>query len=185
MSAFCEPETTTSSPHASVSHGTAPRLETASTTTSAPASFAAAARAWTSATTPVEVSDWTSQTAFAGRSAQPRAQVVGARRLAPRVAEDVDVGAVRRRHRDPALAEAPGGDDEVRLARRDEVRDRRLERAGAGGAEEEHVVLGPADLAQAREDALVDGEEVGAAVMERRARRQRRAPPAARASARA
>ena len=68
MSAFCEPATTTSSPHASVSHGIAPRLETASTTASAPASFAAAASARTSATTPVDVSDWTSQTAFASRS---------------------------------------------------------------------------------------------------------------------
>ena len=68
MSAFCEPETTTSSPQASVSHGTAPRLETASTTTSEPASFAAAASERTSATTPVEVSDCTIQTAFASRS---------------------------------------------------------------------------------------------------------------------
>ena len=68
ISAFCEPETTTSRPHASVSHGTAPRLETASTTTSAPRSFAAAASAWTSATTPVDVSEWTIQTAFAARS---------------------------------------------------------------------------------------------------------------------
>ncbi len=70
MSAFCEPETTTSRPQASVSHGTAPRLETASTTTSAPVSFAAAASACTSATTPVEVSDCTTQTAFA--SCSPR-----------------------------------------------------------------------------------------------------------------
>ena len=69
MSAFCEPETTTSRPQASVSHGTAPRLETASTTTSAPASFATAAIACTSATTPVDVSDCTTQTAFASRSA--------------------------------------------------------------------------------------------------------------------
>ena len=68
MSAFCEPETTTSSPHASVSQGTAPRLDTASTTTSAPASLAAAARACTSETTPVEVSECTTQTAFASRS---------------------------------------------------------------------------------------------------------------------
>ena len=52
ISAFCEPATTTSSPHSSVSSGTAPRLETASTTTSAPASFAAAASDRTSATTP-------------------------------------------------------------------------------------------------------------------------------------
>ena len=44
ISAFCEPETTTSRPHSSISSGTAPRLETASTTTSAPASFATAAR---------------------------------------------------------------------------------------------------------------------------------------------
>ena len=43
ISAFCEPETTTSMPHASVSTGTAPRLETASTTTSAPPSFATSA----------------------------------------------------------------------------------------------------------------------------------------------
>ena len=40
MSAFCEPVTTTSAPHASVSSGTAPRLETASTIESAPASRA-------------------------------------------------------------------------------------------------------------------------------------------------
>ncbi len=94
ISAFCEPETTTSRPHASVSHGTAPRLDTASTTTSAPASFATAAIAWMSATTPVDVSDWTTQTALASRSAQPRAHVVRVRRLAPRVAQVVDVGAV-------------------------------------------------------------------------------------------
>src|SRR5579871_3680692 len=55
MSAFCEPETTTSMPHAPVSSGTAPSEETASTTTVA--SPAAALIACTSATTPVEVSD--------------------------------------------------------------------------------------------------------------------------------
>ena len=57
ISAFCDPVTTASSDHASVSHGIAPRLEIASTATSAPASFATAASARTSATTPVEVSD--------------------------------------------------------------------------------------------------------------------------------
>ena len=41
-----------------VSSGTAPRLETPSTTTSAPDGFAAAASAWRSQTTPVEVSEW-------------------------------------------------------------------------------------------------------------------------------
>ena len=69
ISAFCEPEQTTSIPHASVSSGTAPRLEIASTTTSAPASFATAASARTSATTPVEVSECVRYTTFAGRSA--------------------------------------------------------------------------------------------------------------------
>ena len=64
MSAFCEPATTTSSPHAAVSTGTAPRLETASTTTSAPASLATRASASTSATTPVLVSECTRYTAF-------------------------------------------------------------------------------------------------------------------------
>ena len=54
-------------PHASVSSGTAPRLETASTTTSAPASFATAASAWTSATTPVDVSECVSEDDLAGR----------------------------------------------------------------------------------------------------------------------
>jgi aspartate aminotransferase-like enzyme len=43
---------------AAVSSGSAPRLEIASTATSAPACFATAASAWTSATTPVEVSEW-------------------------------------------------------------------------------------------------------------------------------
>jgi len=69
ISAFCDPEMTTSTPHASVSSGTAPRLEIASTTESAPPSAAAAATARTSVTTPVEVSDCVNSTAFAGRAA--------------------------------------------------------------------------------------------------------------------
>ena len=52
------------------------------------------------------------------------------------------------------------------LAGRDEVRDGRLEGAGARGSEEEHVVLRPADLAQPGQHALVDRQEVGAAVVE-------------------
>ena len=117
--------------------------------------------------------------------AQARAEVVGVGRLAPGVAEHVHVRAERGRHRDPALAEAPGRDHEMPLARRDEVRHRRLERAGARGSEEEHVVLRPADLAQPGEHALVDRQELGAAVVDARARRPRRAPREARASARA
>ena len=98
--------------------------------------------------------------------AQPRAKVVGIRRLAPGVAEHVDVRAERGRHRDPALAEAAGRDHEMALARRDEVRHGRLERAGARGSEEEHVVLRPADLAQPGEHALVDREELRTAVVD-------------------
>ena len=71
------------------------------------------------------------------------------------------------------------------LARRDEVRDGRLERAGARRAEEQHVVLRPADLAQPREDALVDRQEVGAAVVDDGRADRGEHLAAARASARA
>ncbi len=70
MSAFCEPATTTSRPHASVSSGTAPRLETASTIASAPPSCATRASACTSATTPVDVSECTRTTTSAPVSAR-------------------------------------------------------------------------------------------------------------------
>ncbi len=62
MRAFCEPVTTTSAPQASVSSGTAPRLETASTIESAPASAHAARSGSRSQTTPVDVSEWTRST---------------------------------------------------------------------------------------------------------------------------
>ncbi len=67
ISAFCEPERTTSTDQASVSSGTAPSEETASTTSTA--SPTAALSAWTSATTPVEVSDWVQKTISAPLSA--------------------------------------------------------------------------------------------------------------------
>ena len=74
MSAFCDPDTTESSDHASVSQGIAPRLEIASTPTSAPASLATAAKERTSVTTPVEVSDCVTRTAFAPPSSARRAE---------------------------------------------------------------------------------------------------------------
>ena len=169
ISAFCEPETTTSMPQSSVSSGTAPRLETASTTTSAPASFAAAASAWTSATTPVEVSEWARKTSETGSiSPSWRARSSARRRLAPRVAELLDLAAERARHRRPALAEVPGRDDEHALAGRAEVGDRRLERAGARAREEEHVALGAVHLLQPLEHARVDLAEVRRAVVDDR-----------------
>jgi hypothetical protein len=79
-----------------------------------------------------------------------------------------EVGAVRPDHRRPALAEVPGRDDEVALARGDEVGDRGLERAGAGGGEEQHVVLGAEGLTEAPEAAVVDRAEVRAAVVDDR-----------------
>ena len=58
ISAFCEPDTTTSTPQSSAASSTPPRLETASTTSSAPVGRTASAIACTSWTTPVEVSEW-------------------------------------------------------------------------------------------------------------------------------
>ena len=121
-----------------------------------------------SLTTPVDVSEWTTQTALALALAQPRAHVLGVGRLAPLVPQVVELGAVAADHVGPALAEVAGRDDEVRLARRDEVLDGRLERAGSRRGEEQHVLLGAADLAEPRQAALVDRLEVGAAVMDDR-----------------
>ena len=103
ISAFCEPVVTTSIPHSSVSSGTAPRLEIASTTDSAPASRAAAASASTSLTTPVEVSRVRTNTACrAAELAAAARRDRRRRRLAPRVADHVDVEPVRGRHRRPS-----------------------------------------------------------------------------------
>ena len=68
------------------------------------------------------------------RLLEPRAQVLGTRRLSPCVAKLLDVCAVRGRERRPAVAERTGGDDEDALSRREEVHDRRLERTGSRGA---------------------------------------------------
>ena len=125
ISAFCEPETTTSSPQASVSqrHGAEARDGVDDDERS---------RLLRRGGERLDVGD------DAGRRlglddpdrlrlalAQPRAHVVGVGRLAPGVAQMVDVGAVRPGHRGPALAEAARRDDEVRLAGRDEVLRRR------------------------------------------------------------
>jgi len=100
--------------------------------------------------------------------AEPRAHVLRIGRLAPLVAQVVDLGAVARGHRGPALPEVPCRHDKVWLARRDEVRHRRLEGPGAGRGEQEHVALRAADLTQAGEAALVDRSEIGAAMVDDR-----------------
>ena len=57
MSAFCEPATTTSTPHASWGSGTAPMPETASTAISAPWRWQTSVSSRMSLMTPVEVSE--------------------------------------------------------------------------------------------------------------------------------
>ena len=75
-------------PHASISSGTAPRLETASTTTCAPDGRVASANACRSETTPVEVSECVRKTARTPSvSASSALEIGGRRHLAPRVAE--------------------------------------------------------------------------------------------------
>ena len=128
ISAFCEPETTTSMPHSSVSSGTAPRLETASTTETAPASRAAAARL-------LHVGDDAGRRLAVRQQddarlalGEPRREIVGDRRLAPLVFETVDLAAVRLGDLRPAVAERAAGDDADPLAGRAEVGDGRLHR---------------------------------------------------------
>ena len=69
-------------------------------------------------------------------------QVVGRGRLAPRMAQLLDLATERPCHRGPALAELACGDGEHTLTRRAEVDDRRLERARPRAREEEHLGLG-------------------------------------------
>ena len=71
ISAFCEPETTTSMPHSSVRSSTPPRLETASTTSAAPLGRTASAIARMSWTTPVDVSDWVTKATRQPAAASP------------------------------------------------------------------------------------------------------------------
>ena len=172
MSAFCEPPTTTSTPHASVSSGTAPRLEIASTTSSA--SFPTAREiASTSATTPVEVSLCVVNTAVAPPSASADATSVGLRRLAPLVAQVDDLAAVRLGDRGPALAEVPERDDEHAVAGRAGVRDGALHRPGSGGGEDEHLAARAVHLGEPVEHPREHEAEVLRAVMDERARQRR------------
>ena len=160
--------TTTSAPQASVSSGTAPRLETASTTDSAPASRHTARSGSRSQTTPVEVSEWTRNTVLAAALGECFPQVVGLRGIAPRVSQRHDVAAECPSHRLPPLAELALRDGEDALARREQVDDRRLERSGAGRREHEDLVLRPVHLAQPFLREAEDLREVGRAVVEHR-----------------
>ena len=168
MRAFCEPETTTSRPQASVSHGTAPRLETASTTTSAPASFATAANACTSATTPVDVSDCTIQTALASRSLR-RARRSSASGVSPQAyrststsAPNAVVIATQRSPKLPAETTRCGSPGETRLATADSNAPVPDEPKRSTSLSVRHTSR------RRREHALVDRQELGAAVVDDR-----------------
>ena len=108
MSALWELVTTASRPQASVSSGTAARLEIASTAIKASEPLIAPAIARTSATTPVDVSEVRQEDDLGAAGLfEARRDVVGARALAPLVAKMVDVAAVGAGHRGPALPKKP------------------------------------------------------------------------------
>ena len=111
--------------------------------------------------------------------------LVGVGLLAPGVAHGLNVEAVPLADRDPALAERAVADDRDAVAGRAEVEHRGLHRARAGGAEDEHVVRRPDDVAQlvrARARRSRGSRRRGGG---RSARPSRRAPPAGPASGRA
>ena len=91
MSDFCEPETTTSTPHSSWGRSTAPSPEIASTQSTESWARTTSFRARMSLTTPVEVSDWVTKTARGLRSSREIAgiEALGVDSLAPL---ELDVG---------------------------------------------------------------------------------------------
>ncbi len=126
------------------------------------------ARASMSETTPVEVSEWVRNTAFAPPSSARRAATsLGVRRLAPLVCDRLDLAAVRLGELLPALAEVPRRDDDHPIARRAEVRDRRLHGARSRAGEEQDVG-GLEHRAQPLEAAPEDLAVVGAPVVDDR-----------------
>ena len=103
-----------------------------------------------SETTPVEVSECTMNATFAPLSASARATSSAAGVWPHSYVSGTTSHAERGPELLPARAELAVRDDERLLTRGEEVHERRLERAGAGRGEEEHVVLRAEDLAQAR-----------------------------------
>ena len=172
MSAFCDPDTTTSTPHASVGRSTTPRPETASKTLIAP---------WLAATS---ASARTSLTHAGGRlrlRAEERLDLAAAIReraldlggvdlLAPLGLEVHGVGAVGLAQLGPALAELTGRRDDRDVARGQQVGHRRLHRTGPGGREQLHVVARLEHHLEPVQDPRVDLDERGRAVVEDRLR---------------
>ncbi len=103
-----------------------------------------------------------------GRVGERGTQILRLWHLPPLELRVHDVGAERLRHAGPALAEVAGGEDELPVARRCQVRDCRLERARAGGRVHENVVLCAVDLRESREAALVHVAVAARAVVDDR-----------------
>ena len=84
--AFCEPVTTTSTPHASISNGTAPRPDTLSTRIEGIGCLVAdglAANSGMGFITPVDVSLWVNSTAFVSGMPRSRSRISSAAAMAP------------------------------------------------------------------------------------------------------
>ena len=149
MRAFCEPVTTTSAPQPSVSSGTAPRLETASTIESAPASRARGEQRLEVAHDTRRRLGVDEEHGPSRRSRRARSRRSSARGASPQAyASGTTSQPSARAIALPALAELSLRDGEHALAGREEVDDRRLEGARARGREHEHLVLRAEHLAQ-------------------------------------
>ena len=101
------------------------------------------------------------------------AHLVGARQLAPLVAQVVDGQAVAFRDRGPPLPEVAVRDDEHAVAGRADVGDRGLHRRGPGRGEEEHVILRPVHGLEPLDHARERVTEVGRAMVDHRLGRRR------------
>ena len=121
--------------------------------------------AWMSATVAVEVSECTTTASFSALVGHRVDDGGGIGRAPPLALEHGHVGAEGLRHRHPAVAEGAGGDAQHAIARLDQVREDRLERAGAGGREQQHVVLGAEDELELAQHLAVGRDEGRAAVV--------------------
>ena len=170
IQAFCEPVTTTSTPQASISNGTAPRPDTLSTRISASGRQLADDRG--------QLGDRVHDAGrrlvvgqqdgpVAGRRA--RSSLADHRRiggLAPLDLDLGDVGAVGPGDLGEPVAERADRHAEHAVARRQGVDDRRLEAAGPGGRDHRDVVGRPEVRLHARQDPLEHRRELGAAVVD-------------------
>ena len=162
---FCEPETTTSSPQASVSIGTAPRLETASTASRQERARVSSPIRWMSATVAVEVSECTTTARRSVSSAMAAATVSGwggrphSHSSTCTSAPNARAIATQRSPNAPAETHNTRSPGSIRFAKTDS------NRTGARGREEQHVVLGAEDELELAQHLSIGRHERRAAVM--------------------